>query len=356
MDEINGAAISDKSKYQVSIVIPVYNTEKYLTRCINSVLNQTLVQIQIILVDDGSTDDSGSICDAYVKCHPEKVVVIHKENGGLTSAWKEGSAIAKGKYIGYVDSDDYIEPEMYENLYNRIIEEKADMVCCGLKHIYEDGKHKEWSEQMKNPLDICKPEEMTETEIVALVNDGSFMGRRLQTSRVNKLVATSLVKENLGMCNEEVSIGEDFQFSLCMFLAAKKVVILKDYFPYYYFMNNSSMTMKYDPDYINKIKVLKENLLRIAKQKSEFDFEQSIWNDFLCLTVLHIKGGIYKKKTATYQEHRTDMKKVCNDEDVKKAINIYCMPNLTIAEKLFILFMKRHLYLLIYLAVRIYFR
>lgn len=346
----------EQAVFDISIVIPVYNMEKYLDRCMDSVLAQTLTNIEIILVDDGSKDNSASICDSYAQKYSDKVVVIHKENGGLTSAWKAGSKIARGKYIGYVDSDDFINPDMYERLYKRITLENADIACCGLHHIYEDGNHEEWDDQMEFPMEVFSPAELKLSMFPILINDGSFMGRHLHPNRVTKLVRTSLVQSNLDLCDDAVSIGEDFQFSLCMFMEAKKIVILKDFFPYNYYMNNSSMTMRYDTQYMNKIKILKENLLRISRKKNSFDFETQIWNDFLCLTILHIKGGIYKKKSAPYKEHRSDMKSVCTDCDVIKALSVYHMPKLTFAEKLFIFLMKHHLYFLIYCAVRIYFR
>ena len=108
--------------------------------------------------------------------------------------------------------------------------------------------------------------------------------------------------------------------------------------------------------YMDKIKIMKENLLRISKEKGGYDFETQIWNDFLCLTVLHVKGGIYKKKQAPYKEHQADMKAICHDPDVQHALKVYDMPRLTMAEKLFLFFMKHHMYLPIFLAVRIYFR
>lgn len=345
-----------EAKFDVSIVIPVYNMETYLDRCVKSVLAQTLPNMEIILVDDGSSDRSASMCDDYAAAYPQKVRVIHKENGGLTSAWKAGSAAATGRYIGYVDSDDYILPDMYEKMFCRIVEEDADIACCGLHHLYEDGSHKEWDDQMDFPKEVFEPAALEKEMFPALINDGSFMGRKLHPNRVTKLVRASLVKDNLSLCSDAVTIGEDFQFSLCMFLDAKKVVVLKDYFPYYYYMNNSSMTMKYDAGYMEKIRIMKKNLLRISRIKGGYDFETQIWNDFLCLTVLHIKGGIYKKKTAPYREHRADMKAVCEDADVIKALKIYDMPRLTAAEKLFLFFMKHHMYFLIFLAVKIYFR
>lgn len=345
-----------QDKFCVSVVIPVYNMEKYLDRCMNSLLNQNLKEIEIILVDDGSKDSSPALCDSYKEKYPDKVVVIHKENGGLTSAWKAGSEIARGAYIGYVDSDDFVKEDMFETLYHRIIEEDADIACCGIHHIYEEGNHEEWDDQMEFPLDVFSPSDLEKEMFPVLINDGSFLGRHLHPNRVTKLVRSDLVKKNLSNCKDEVSIGEDFQFSLCMFLDAKKVVIVKDFFPYFYYMNNASMTMRYDANYMAKIKILKENLLRISREKKGYNFETQIINDFLCLTILQVKGGIYKKKSAPYKEHRQDMKNICTDSDVVHALNNYSMPKLTSAEKLFIFFMKHHMYFLIYLAVRIYFR
>lgn len=345
-----------EKQFDVSVVIPVYNMEAYLDRCMKSVLAQTLQNIEIILVDDGGTDGSVSMCDDYASSYPDKVCVIHKKNGGLTSAWKAGSAIARGRYIGYVDSDDYILPDMYQKMFERIEAERADIACCGLHHIYEDGNHEEWDDQMDFPKDVFEPISLKQEMFPVLINDGSFMGRRLHPNRVTKLVRTTLVQKNLALCNNEVSIGEDFQFSLCMFLDARKVVVLKDYFPYYYYMNSASMTMRYDSRYMEKIKILNKNLQRISREKGGYDFSTQIWNDFLCLTVLHVKGGIYKKKSAPYKEHRTDMKAVCTDADVIHALKVYDMPKLSAAEKLFLFFMKHHMYFAIFAAVRIYFR
>ena len=113
---------------KVSIVVPVYNMQKYLATCIKSLKAQTLSDIEIILVDDGSSDNSPALCDAYAQENP-MIRVVHKPNGGLTSAWKRGSEEATGDYIGYVDADDYILPDMYERMYTRACETGADIVC-----------------------------------------------------------------------------------------------------------------------------------------------------------------------------------------------------------------------------------
>jgi glycosyltransferase involved in cell wall biosynthesis len=114
----------------ISVIIPVYNVEEYLHECVDSVINQTYKKLQIILVDDGSTDSSGKICDEYAE-KDDRIVVIHKENGGLSSARNAGLNVAHGNYISFVDSDDWVLPEFIEKLYCAIIENDCDMAECG---------------------------------------------------------------------------------------------------------------------------------------------------------------------------------------------------------------------------------
>lgn len=123
----------------ISIVVPIYNVDKYLNKCIDSIINQTYKNIEIILVDDGSTDSSGKICDEYLKID-SRICVIHKKNGGLSDARNYGIEKAQGIYIGFIDSDDFINENMFELLYNNIIENNADISICGRYINYEDGR------------------------------------------------------------------------------------------------------------------------------------------------------------------------------------------------------------------------
>lgn len=114
----------------VSVVVPVYNVKAYLEKCINSILNQTYENLEIIIVDDGSTDGSSDICDQFLK-KDNRVFVIHKENGGVVSARQAGIDKAKGEYVIAIDSDDWIEPIMISELYTLAIENDADIVSSG---------------------------------------------------------------------------------------------------------------------------------------------------------------------------------------------------------------------------------
>lgn len=121
----------------ISVIIPIYNIERYIGKCINSIINQTYKNLEIILVDDGSTDKSGQICDEYAQIDT-RILVIHKKNEGLSDARNSGLDICKGKYIGFVDGDDWIADDMYEFLYRTLIERQADVAVCG--HFIEDDE------------------------------------------------------------------------------------------------------------------------------------------------------------------------------------------------------------------------
>lgn len=122
---------------KISIIVPVYKVEPYIHKCVDSILNQTFKDFEVILVDDGSPDNCGKICDEYAK-KDDRVVVIHKENGGQATARNSALDIARGEYIGFVDSDDYIEKDMYEFLYNLCIDNNCDIANCSSTIYFKD--------------------------------------------------------------------------------------------------------------------------------------------------------------------------------------------------------------------------
>ncbi|WP_455654514.1 glycosyltransferase family 2 protein [Phascolarctobacterium sp.] len=120
----------------ISVIVPVYNVEKYLPKCLDSLSNQTFQSLEIVLVDDGSTDNSGQICDEYA-AKDARIKVLHKTNGGVSSARNAGLDAATGNYIAFADSDDYVEPDMYEILYKAV--DVKTVACCGLRKINSDN-------------------------------------------------------------------------------------------------------------------------------------------------------------------------------------------------------------------------
>lgn len=146
------------NKDLISIVVPVYGVEGYLDRCITSILMQTYCNFELILVDDGSRDASGRICDEYAM-NDSRIIVIHKKNGGLSDARNAGIDISKGKYITFIDSDDYVENDYLEVLHKAIKKNNSDISICSYQSVYENGKI---LKQNENYCKVLSPEEMCE--------------------------------------------------------------------------------------------------------------------------------------------------------------------------------------------------
>ena len=156
---------------KVSVIVPVYNTEKYLEQCIDSITTQTLTEIEIIIVDDGSKKECADLCDALAK-NDERIKVIHKQKEGLGMARNTGVEAAEGDYIGFVDSDDYIDSVMFETLYNAAFKHDADLVISGISFVDGNtfGKSGEYSEKHYfNDETLFENEEIKHLTIVVMV-------------------------------------------------------------------------------------------------------------------------------------------------------------------------------------------
>ena len=126
---------------KISVIVPVYNVENYLEKCVESILKQTYTNLEILLVNDGSTDTSGELCDQLAQ-RDQRIRVIHKENGGLSDARNRGIEEASSDLIGFIDSDDYIDQDMYETLYRQMLESSADLSMCGHYDVYQPNFRK----------------------------------------------------------------------------------------------------------------------------------------------------------------------------------------------------------------------
>ena len=131
----------EKEKKKISVIVPIYNVQKYVEKCVESIMRQTYKELEIILVDDGATDNSPELCEQLAK-RDQRIKVIHKINGGLSDARNAGLEVATGEYIGFVDGDDYIEPDMYQLLVDNLEEYDADISCCRYTCVWEDGHEK----------------------------------------------------------------------------------------------------------------------------------------------------------------------------------------------------------------------
>ncbi len=192
----------------ISIIIPVYNMEKYLKRCVDSVLDQTYKNIEIILVDDGSSDLSPKICDEYEK-KDNRVKVIHKKNGGLSAARNSGIKVASGEYIGFIDSDDFIDSDMYEMLYNGMKKGDCSISNVNFRYYYDDGTTKKYFEEYENGC-VYKYEQFLK----------DMLTRSCNISVCSKLFKKEIFEQ---VFFDENKLNEDFLFMLD--LVKKKINI-----------------------------------------------------------------------------------------------------------------------------------
>ena len=212
---------------EISVIIPVYNVERYLERCIKSIKNQQGITLQIILVDDGSTDKSGVLCDTFA-CDDERITVIHKKNGGLASARNAGLDIAKGKYIYFVDSDDYIVDNSLKYLYSLAEKYDAQLISCALVA----------SESME-PISVAQKLPLCEN----LYNTYELMKEYVSGSRIKSLACTKLFDRKIfeKVRFEKVRAHEDSYIMHLLFGQVGKAVST-NYIGYVYYQSNGSLT------------------------------------------------------------------------------------------------------------------
>lgn len=264
----------------LSIVIPIYNSEQYLEACVRSVTEQTLRDIEIILVNDGSTDGSGKICEELSKCD-SRIKMFSKSNGGLMSAWKHGVLRANGEYVGFVDSDDRIDRDMFEKLYFHAKDSGAELVCSGLIKEYD-------CEPSAKEVIHLKGGYYGKTELLndifpSLLASKAVKGRLISPNRVTKLYKRSVLLSVLDDCDERVSIGEDLLTTFAYLQKASGIYIIDDFFPYHYIINSQSMIQSFSDTKYGKLEFLLAAMLHVNEQQSDYDFTTQIYTDYVTL-------------------------------------------------------------------------
>lgn len=250
-----------------SVIVPVYNVENQLEECIESILGQTFIDFELILVNDGSTDNSGMICDKYAQVD-NRIVVIHKENGGVSSARNTGIDMAKGEYISFVDSDDYVEKNYLEELYNPDV----DMVLCNIKFInIKYGNHYILQNKNNNIFNIDSK------VIEELINN------RYISTVYSKSYKKSIIDLNNIRFNTEISLGEDTMF-VADYLVSIKNLYISDIVVYNYIDYGSESLSKFS---IKKLQMLENantyiehTFNRIYPISTTMAFKKRMWSNY----------------------------------------------------------------------------
>ncbi|MCM1426009.1 MAG: glycosyltransferase [Eubacterium sp.] len=229
----------------LSVIIPVYNRDRFLERCVKSVEASTLKNIEIILIDDGSVDNSGVLCDKLAQ-EDSRILVIHQQNAGVSAARNRGLERAQGKYFAFVDSDDYIEPDMYEKMIAAMEENNADMVCCGISKEYEIEERVE--KLSNNHLDAYVDAVGALKLLLAVSWSAS---NSISTMSANKVGKKCLQVEKQIFFNEELYECEDGAFWCDYIVTIRKAVLLNEVF-YHYVIHENNVSANWD---INKSKL-----------------------------------------------------------------------------------------------------
>lgn len=273
----------------VSVIIPVYNVEKYLKKCLDSVVNQTYKNIEIIIVNDGSTDNSFQICKDYEKKY-HNIKVINQNNQGLSAARNKGIDESIGEYIAFIDSDDYYDLDTIEKFYTTAIEKNADLVCCGTYCENENGKYY---------LKHCLSEEKEYDNYEALGT--MLLSKGIDPSACNKFYKKKLfneIKFPVGEYYEDLSIMYKIIFK------SKKIIHIG--MPkYHYIIRSGSIThRKFELRHLNVLNVW-NNICEFCKKKSSSLYEMALARYYLSLVNIDMQmknGKEYKIYNKEYKE------------------------------------------------------
>jgi len=296
---------------RISIIIPIYNTGEYLHKCIKSILSQTLTDFELILVDDGSVDESCRICDEYAM-GDDRIKVIHKENEGVSIARNTALGIAEGEYIGFIDSDDWIEPDMYERLYNHAIQNNCDIVMCDAVTKYDD-----------------KPDE--QDTITQLQEDALMMKEDISPELLCEIAGSAwrciykreMISVKGIVFPENIPLSEDRIFNILAMGYAKAIYYTKTPF-YNRYVRKGSAVSKYYGNYLEIIEKVHHGTMNALKTSwSEDDkYEKHYEIQTFHMAINAVYMPFYKTSPLTFRQKIQAVKDVCNNNTIRRAISV----------------------------------
>ncbi len=336
----------------VSIVLPIYNVEKYLDRCVKSVINQTYRNLEILLVDDGSPDDCPQKCEEWGK-KDSRIKVIHKANAGLGYARNTGIENASGEYICFFDSDDYIDPSTVEKAYNIAHKNNSDMVLFGHYDVNAQGKI------VRTYIPAIDKEsyvgsEVQEVLLPDLVSDNPATGKstNLWLSACFCMYSMKLILENnWRFASERDIISEDVYSLLRLYRNVEKVTIIPEAF-YYYCENSTSLTHTYKADRFDRIKRFYNACVDACDELNYSDEVKTRFaGPFISNTIAAMKMII--QADMSDDKKKSAFKAICRDEQLHRIINGVEVKKEKFTRRLLIWVLKARLYSVCELLVRL---
>lgn len=323
------------SAFLISVVVPAYNVEKYLDRCMQSLVNQTLRDIEIVLVDDKSSDKTPEMCDSWAK-KDSRIKVIHNlVNEGLGMACNSGLEVAAGKYVAFCDSDDWVDADMYKIMYETAEKENAQMVLTGLKRVDEVGHVSPMNHIMEKR--IYKGRSHVESLMLDLIasEPSDPIERHIQMSAKVVLYSREhLAKNNIRFESERKIISEDLFFNLDNLTRAECVIVLPEIF-YNYYCNNQSLTSKVRTDRFEKNLEMRTALLnRYLFREMPEEFVTRVNRMFIGYSRTDIRQ-ICRTKSLQATEKKQWLKDVCRHPIWTELNSSYPVQKMPILHRLF---------------------
>ena len=287
---------------KVSVIVPVYNVENYITKCLESLVSQTLQDMEIIIVNDGSTDNSQQIIDNFVKKYPEKIKAFIKDNGGLSDARNFGIDRAIGEFIGFVDSDDYVTPTMFEQMYLLGKKNNAEMVICNLQKVNELGEITQKLCQIPN-----MPERIDIKQHFSIFADLSYFA-------CNKIFKKELFDEKKF---REGLHFEDIELIPQLLLKCKTIAQTQEYH-YQYFERENSISKTHTQKGLDILEAIKS--VERAFKKSDYKEEKTVLKNFCILEGIYtfLAYLAFVKNRDTYKYMSSELQKFIKERNIKK--------------------------------------
>lgn len=338
---------------KVSIIVPIYGVEKYLDRCMQTLLTQTLEDIEIIMVDDGSPDSCPQKCDQYKELD-SRVRVIHKENQGLGLARNSGLDVANGEYVAFIDSDDYVDKNMFRSLYENAINQKADVVIAGFNKVLEDMTVKRIIESSK--MECYQGKVELQNYVMGMLGSepecDKVMLREMSVWR--GIYSMDLIKsKKIRFFSERQFISEDIIFHLDYFNHANKLIVLSESF-YYYCENSVSLTKKYKSDRFEKNCILYKEII---KKLNTYQYPEKAYEYAMKMFLVRARSSVYHAVAAEhilgFRGVLTEILKITKSPMFIEAVETYPIKKLPKQKRIFLELMKLNARVFLYLLIKI---
>ena len=299
------------SQPKISVIIPVYNTAKYMDECLESVLTQTFKEFEVILVDDGSTDGlSPAKCDEYA-AKDNRIIAVHKPNGGLISAWTEGVKRACADYLCFLDSDDWVDTDMLEKLYALTNPSFSDSEIISGNYIVEKNNERRKETQGLTP-GVYTGDSLDKIKENILGNEI----RPITMSRCMKLTSRKLLLDNIKYCDTSIVMAEDVNIMLPTICDAKRLVIAKDSYFYHYRLVGDSMAHGYNKKLLSNLELNDKTFRAILRDKKISTSETQMDREFVIMLFVVMKSELrYKAPNVTSR-----VRSIFLRDDIRKKI------------------------------------